>query len=164
MCEHGFHFVAAHELQETGADGNQRAVAASAGGKGIGLGRLINGHFGGLQVPLFGLGFHHAHEPIFGFVARLTDHMGTHGLFGAAFRHEEGNQRAGKAGDGGEQQQAGDVLRIESEQPEQQSGSQEHGHIGEEEEDYALHGIGLGGLVSGSLWASALCLLLAAAA
>ena len=71
---------------------------------------------------------------------------------------------AGKAGDGGEQQQAGDVLRIESEQPEQQAGGQEHGHIGEEEEDYALHGISLGGLVSGSLWASALCLLLAAAA
>jgi hypothetical protein len=130
--QHGFHFIAGHAVDQAGAHGHKRIVFAGAGGKSVGLGRIVDGHFGRFQIPLARLVFNGVQKPSFHFVARLGDHFGTHGALGHHFGSEQGNNRAGEADNGRIHQKAAHFIGIaaHAEHTQNDADNHQHGNIG----------------------------------
>ena len=70
-----FRFVAAHALQQAGADGDQRGVAACAGGEGVDVRRVVDSDLRHGDARLLRLTAHRFQQPVFGFVTRLFNHF-----------------------------------------------------------------------------------------
>ena len=110
MRQNGFDFIAGHVVEQAGADSDERAVFGCAGCKGVRLRRVVNGYFRRFQIPLTGLRFNSCQQPSFFFALWVVDDDGADRMFGDGFRHQQGDNRAAEADDGGISQQAADLV------------------------------------------------------
>ncbi len=78
MGNHRFRFIAAHVLQQPGADGHQRRIAACACGKRVNVRRVIYRHLRHSDTRLARLLRDGIHQPAFGGVTRLLDNFPAH--------------------------------------------------------------------------------------
>ena len=140
VCQHGFHFIARHIVQQAGRYGDQRAVFGGTGGKRIRLGRMVHRHFRHLDIPLACLVFHRFQQPRFHFGSRRSNHFRAHRRFGHAFGKQQRNNRTGESDHGGiRQNAAGIVCTVQAGNVQDNVDHDQHGNIGRQEKENALH-------------------------
>src|SRR5690606_20349345 len=148
MAQHGGHFLFAHGLQQAGRDGHQGVVAKGTRGKCVGR-TLVDGHFGATDAGTVCELMHSVDQPGLTRIGRAlwVDHLRSRAHFCHRFAHEQRDERAGKADDGGEDQQLVKVQAVCSQvatDPKHVHGSaqdEQHGEVGQKEQEDALHGL-----------------------
>ena len=136
------------ERKQARAHGDQRRVAARAGGEGVGRLGFEDGDLGhpdarGLRLVGDGL-----HQPGFRLVRGLADHVRPGRALGHPLRQQQRDEAAAHAEDRGVDQQGAMIEAhplvvenaIHAEQPQHDAQNQQNRDVGRQEEEDALHG------------------------
>lgn len=141
VSDNGFRFVTAHILQQTGTHGDQRSVAARAGGEGVDVRGVINRHLRHGDACLLRLLCDGVHQPTLSFVTRLFDNFPTNRLQRHPFRHQQRNDRAAKTKQQRHDQQAGHAARLDPRQAKHQAKHHHDCQVSQQEKRDSHHNI-----------------------
>ncbi len=144
--QHGLDLIARHALQQAGGHTHQRRVLEGARGKGVRL-ALVDPHFRHADLGSGGQLAHRLHDPGLVRVARLVDHVQAHAGLGHGLAHQQRDDGAGEADHEGIHQQAGVVdavgrqVVVHPQQVGHDAQHRHHGHVGQQEQENAFHGV-----------------------
>ena len=121
--QHGLDLFLAHPAKQAGADCDQRVVASGAGGEGVEVGRVVDGHLGAADAGLVGQTVGGLQHPALCVVAGLFDDLGAGRPLGDALRHRQGDEGTAHADDERNDQQPDIARGVQAERP---GGDAEH--------------------------------------
>jgi len=104
VAEHRFDFLLAHGLDQPARYRDQRGVAEGAGGERVRR-SFVDRDLGLADAGLVGELVHRLHQPVLRRAFRAVDQLRAHRHLGDPFRHQERDESAAEAEDGGEQEQ-----------------------------------------------------------
>jgi hypothetical protein len=147
VAQNGFHFVAAHVVEQAGGYRDQRVVLVRARGEGVRIRRIEDADFRHADAGRLGLRAHRVHEPLLGLGARLGDDLNAHGHLGRPLRNEQRDECAAEAEHGREDEQGAEVesllgeVAVESENRDHDGQHHHDGDVGGDEQGDAFHGL-----------------------
>ena len=141
VAKHRLGLVGLHLPQQAGGHRHQGVVAVGTGGEGVDLRGVIDRHLGHADAGGLGLALHRGQQPTLGVVARLGDHVGAGGALGRALGHQQRDDRAAKAEQRADHQQAAELVGAYAQHRHDDARQHQYREVGGQEQgDAAEHG------------------------